>query len=164
MTNLTRFCGPAILVLLLSVMVACVKKETEKYAKVPHLEYKSVNMHSINLSVDTGEWMMFFDFVDGDGDLGTRANDNEMRIFLKNEVLDKVYEFPFPYIPPSARSGKSYLKGASKAVLDIQAFFRMRDDIPDRDKDTFVFSLYIVDEAGNQSNTLISDSIYIVQQ
>ncbi len=144
-----------------SILAACNKKTDSTYSKIPLLGNHGYNQKSINLKVDSGDWVWNYDFVDGDGDLGTNFEDQTMRVFLKNEVTNAVYEYPFPYIPSSARSGKKYIKGTGKAVLDIQTFFQVRSDIPDRARDTFVFTLYIIDEANNQSNTLTSDSIFV---
>lgn len=159
---MTKLLGAVFGVIGFTVLLgACGKKDEEKYSEIPFLTNLGINMHSVNLKVDSGNWVWNYEFVDGDGDLGTIFEDTAMRVFLRNEVTNEEYKYPFPYVPPSARSNKAYLKGTGKAVLDIQTFFKVRTDFVDRDRDTFVFTLYIVDEKYNQSNVLTSDSVIV---
>lgn len=159
---MTKIFGSILSVLGLAVLLtSCEKKTDSTYSNIPLLTNQGISTNVIRLQVDSGDWLWKYDFVDGDGDLGTKIEDQTMRIFVKNEVTNAVYEYPFPYIPSSARSGKKYLKGDGTVVLDMQTFFKLRTDIPDRTADTFVFTLYILDEAGNQSNTLKCDSVFV---
>ena len=146
-----------ILGLMSTVMVfsSCEKKE-ESYPDTPEITYKGMNKADINLADSAGDWFLYYDFVDGNGDLGTNFEDVEMRVFLVDTTTGKDYKFPFPYIPQQDRSGKKYLKGYGNIKLSISEFFRLA---PGVQRDTAVFSLYIVDESGNQSNTIYSEPV-----
>lgn len=148
-----------ILGLMSTVMIlsSCEKKE-ESYPDTPEITYKGMNKADINLadSASVGDWYLYYDFVDGNGDLGTKFEDVTMRVFLVDTTTGKDYKFPFPYIPQQDRSGKKYLKGYGEIKLSIPEFFRLS---PGVQRDTAVFSLYIVDESGNRSNVVYSEPV-----
>lgn len=137
---------------------ACEKKD-ESYPDTPEITYKGINKADIYIpdtARDLGDWYLYYDFVDGNGDLGTKFEDADMRVFLVDTTTGTEYKFPFPYIPPQDRSGKKYLKGYADIRLSISEFFRLA---PGVSRDTAVFSLYIVDEAGNKSNVIYSEPV-----
>lgn len=135
---------------------ACEKKE-DTYSVIPEITYKGMNRAEFNVT-DTAlaDWFLYYDFVDGDGDLGTRPDDASMRVFLVDTTNGRDYEFPFPYIPKQDRSGKKYLKGYGNIKLRIAEFFRLSSGV---NRDTAVFSLYIKDERGNESNIIYTEPV-----
>ena len=137
---------------------SCEKKE-ESYPDTPEITYQGVSGTNITVGADTSSqnnWYLYYDFVDGNGDLGTKFEDVTMRVFLVDTTNGKDYEFPFPYIPQQDRSGKKYLKGHGEIRLRISEFFRLPTGV---NSDTAVFSLYIVDESGNKSNVIYADPV-----
>lgn len=136
---------------------SCEKKE-ESYSDIPEITYQGMNMAQFNVSdtATAADWFLYYDFVDGNGDLGTKFEDVTMRVFLIDTTTGKDYKFPFPYIPQQDRSGKKYLKGYGNIKLRISEFFRLGPGVT---RDTAVFSLYIVDESGNQSNVIYSEPV-----
>ncbi|OJV54737.1 MAG: hypothetical protein BGO31_07145 [Bacteroidetes bacterium 43-16] len=141
----------------IAVLSACQKKDAT-YSDIPEITYQGMNMTHINALTDSGDWYMYYDFVDGNGDLGTKIDDTEMRVFLTNVITGAEYRFPFPYIGQQERSGKKYLKGYGNIRLNIPTFFPLAPGVAN---DTAVFSLSIKDEAGNVSNLIHTDTIYI---
>ncbi len=136
---------------------SCEKKE-ESYSDIPEITYKGMNRTLINVA-DTAEardWFLYYDFVDGNGDLGTKFEDVTMRAFLIDTTTGKDYPFPFPYIAQQDRSGKKYLKGHGEIKLRISEFFRLSSGVT---RDTAVFSFYIVDESGNKSNVIYAEPV-----
>lgn len=141
----------------ITIFLSC-KKQDDAYPSVPEITYKGMNKAQINAAIDTGDWYLYYDFVDGDGNLGSKIDDAEMRVFLTNTKTGAEYKFPFPYIPRQDRSGKKYLKGYGNIKLNIPAFFQLRPGI---ERDTTTFTLYIIDEAGNQSNVITTEPVII---
>ncbi|RYD98635.1 MAG: hypothetical protein EOP54_07015 [Sphingobacteriales bacterium] len=138
---------------------ACEKKE-DSYPDIPEITYKGINKAHIQVGTDSaadqGDWYLYYDLVDGNGDLGTKFEDAEMRVFLIDTTTGTEYKFPFPYIPKQDRSGKKYLKAYGNIRLSIPEFFRLGTGVA---SDTAVFSLYILDESGNKSNVIYSEPV-----
>lgn len=141
----------------ITIFLSC-KKQDEAYPSVPEITYQGISKAQVNIATDTGDWYLYYDFVDGDGNLGSKIDDAEMRVFLTDTSRGVQHKFPFPYIPRQDRSGKKYLKGYGNIKLNIPAFFKLR---PGVERDTTVFTLYIIDEAGNQSNVITTEPVII---
>ncbi|HTO16970.1 MAG TPA: hypothetical protein VLZ83_14470 [Edaphocola sp.] len=151
-----------ILMVFIFVFYSCNKKSKEpNYSEIPKIEFTSMSHSKIKIGVDEGKWALNFNFVDGDGDLGTDETFSKKNVFLRNEVTLAEYEFPFPFIPEFARRGKKYIQGSSSVVLEIPIFMKPRLEPAGRDKDTFHFSLFIVDDAGHHSDTIYTPPVYI---
>ncbi|HRP88543.1 MAG TPA: hypothetical protein PKX92_00755 [Edaphocola sp.] len=146
------------------LLTSCNKKDNNPdYPNIPDIEFLNMSDSMLNLKVDTGKWFLNFEFVDGDGDLGKDPNMAQMSVFLRNEVTLDSFKFPFPYIPDFARQGKDYVKGNASVALQIPLFMKPRTEPAGRTKDTFSFSLYIVDDGGNISDTIYTPNVYISQ-
>ncbi|RQO30795.1 hypothetical protein DBR32_08715 [Taibaiella sp. KBW10] len=139
---------------------SCDKSKDPTYSVIPELTYKSVNTTSVSYK-DTGRWEMYYDFVDGDGNIGTDYTDSALVVNIKNVTTGVSYKYPFPYVPPASRYGKKYLKGAGSISLAKNVFFLPRIDTIHVERDTFKFEVFVTDNAGNQSNTISSPDIFV---
>jgi hypothetical protein len=110
----------------------------------------SVNQDSITLILD---------FKDGDGDIGSQGNDNNINLFIIDNRTNESYDFfKLPAIPE---------KGANNGVegrMYINLFTtccRFSDAPPCTVRSAFPtnlisLSVYMIDRAGNRSNTVVT--------
>lgn len=139
---------------------SCSKNTDQQYPATPELTYKSVTTTDVQYK-DTGRWEMYYDFVDGDGDIGLDYTDTALAVTIKNTTTGAIYKYPFPYVPQASRYGKKYLKGTGSISLAKNVFFMPRIDSVHINNDTFKFEVFVTDNAGNQSNTITSPEIYV---
>lgn len=151
----------AIMIGALTTMIACSKNSNNpNYPVEPYLEYKGMNTNQIHYN-DSASWLMYFDFRDGDGDLGTSQGDSVLAINIKNLTTGFEYLYPFPFIPPEDREEKDYIEGSGVIKLQGNVFFLPRQDSIHNEKDTFSFEVFVTDNAGHKSNVITSDTVYI---
>ena len=103
-------------------------------------------------------------FTDGDGDIG--SEDNAPEVYIKDSRTGFFSPPPssIPFVPEQGAgngiSGEIYVPIFSACCIHpVTNFICMPfDDYP---VDKLVYEIYIVDRAGNQSNTVTTDTIYI---
>lgn len=96
---------------------------------------------------------LFFDFSDGDGDIGRLPGDSlTTNLFLRNEQLNEPFITPYsiPYIP--MEGGVPDITGTVKVQLQISTFQGFC--LADPDIGQVEYTLWIEDRAGNRSNTI----------
>jgi hypothetical protein len=158
---MTRLLYPLAGLSFLLLLASCEKEKS--FSEIPAIESRGYNTNIINVK-DTGDWIWSYNFVDGDGNLGTQMTDTAVRVYVVNKVTNEIIRLPFPYIPPGARGGKKFVKGQGAVRLRKNTFFYPRPFPEDRMTDTFVFEMYIIDDARNQSNILTTDSIFVSKE
>jgi len=141
-------------------LVSCSKDDTASYPDTPELTYRSMNTDHVSFN-DTSRWIMRYDFVDGDGDIGRDFTDSKLLVTITNITTGAEYKYPFPYVPEEARFGKKYLKGSGTVSFAQNVFFIPRADSVHRERDTFQFEMYVTDEAGNKSNVITTPPVFI---
>ena len=151
---------PILLLLLVSGgYTACTKKQSG-FAREPHIEFQGLSPQVIRAGSGEDTLFISFDFKDGDADLGNDAASGNYDIFMKDERDATEYTFFFPKISDEVRNPDKGMQGTCTFYL-LGAFITLRPDHPERD--TTSYSLYIKDRAGNQSNTIYTDNVYIIQ-
>lgn len=151
-----------ILLLIFLGALSCTKKENKKGdgTTIPRLTFMSISDTVISFN-DTTDWWLNMGFYDGDGDIGRNMDDTLMAVYITDSRnLENVYKYPFPFIPDGDRTVK-YLEGSMKVRLKKNAFFLPRNDSAHLENDTLELSVYIVDEAGQHSDTIKSGILYI---
>lgn len=145
--------------------LSCIEKK-EPFPPEPQIYYQSVTPNTINILDTTAITRIHFTFTDGDGDIGTDPAEGDIGIFVKDSRdtstigLDYTYEYPFPYIPTNIR-GSNGIEGSVVLTLGRE-YYRNWDSLHlALGKDTLVWSVYIKDLAGNKSNVITTDSIYV---
>ena len=141
------------------------KKDKKGFPPEPQIYYESTNPNTIKVFDTNSRTLIRFHFEDGDGDLGVDPEDTLATIFVRDsrDTTDAelaTFSFPFPYIPNSIRKGKA-ITGNVTMNFDFK-FYQIWDSLHFAlRKDTMVWSIYVQDAAGNKSNTIHSDTIYI---
>lgn len=142
------------------IFASCSKEPNLSYPETPELTYRSMNTATVSYN-DTTRWIMNYDFVDGDGDIGTDFTDTDLAVTITNLTTGAVYNYPFPYVPAEARFGKKYLKGSGTVSFAKNVFFVPRPDSVHMERDTFRFEMFVTDKAGNKSNVISTPNVYI---
>lgn len=140
------------------------KKKTETFPPEPQIYYESALPTKINVFDTSANTIIKFSFTDGDGDIGWDQAGTQMSIFLRDSrdttTEESTFQYPFPFIPEAIRTGKA-LKGTVTMDLGFQ-YYRIWDSTHFAlKKDTMVWSVFIQDDAGNKSNVINTDTIYI---
>ncbi len=140
---------------------ACRKDTGKSYPDEPQITYKGISNNQINF-FDTGAVCnITFDFTDGNGDIG-RTEDSAITIMdYRSDTLYRIYQYPFPVIGNEFRDHE-WLEGSALITLH-SVFFTPRLDslhMAER-KDTLFYKINIKDQAGNTSNTIETETIYV---
>lgn len=98
--------------------------------------------------------VLTFEYTDGDGDLGT-SNPDINSIFIQDNRLDSPDEY---YLPPLA---------PEEATISIQGQFQVELSptflLGNGTEESIVFSIFVKDRAGNQSNTVETQEIIVTR-
>jgi|OpeIllAssembly_1097287.scaffolds.fasta_scaffold96819_2 hypothetical protein len=156
MKSFSRF----ILVLLVLTVVTFSCEPFEKVSDIPEIHYRSFNLFlidTLDITIKTGE--LVFSFQDGDANFGLDT------LFNKEDTVN-LFLIPFRKIDGSYDSidadiyGRKYAiynderlrrTGQNKTIngeIKVQIFYFL-----DPPYDTIRYDFYIVDRAGNKSNT-----------
>ena len=132
------------------VQTGCKKDEL---TNTPVIELKSATPAALQAFSDTLTFTIFY--RDGDGDLGENSAD-VYNLFLTDNRNSIAYKYRIQQLAPQgsaiAIQGNLDVKLPSVPILDNA-----------NSSETATFSIYIVDRAGNKSNTVTSGNITISQ-
>ena len=140
--------------LFLAILVwGCTKVSDEPfYDLTPRIELVEVANETVVQFTDSISVTILYE--DGDGDLGNTDPDINS-IFVKDSRLEKADEY---YLGPLSPDGaKISINGTLK--LKLSPTFLLGNGTVE----TMVLSIYIVDRAGNQSNTIETGTITILE-
>jgi hypothetical protein len=147
---------------LISSLASCLKGPG--LSIIPAIEYRGISKDTITQSIGTGDsFILNLHIEDGDGDIGDEANFN---LFILDSRTGADYDQPYliPLIP------ESITKKGVIIDLELRLFATCciypDSSIPCTPSTNFPFNeleleIYLVDRAGNVSNTVISDTIYL---
>jgi hypothetical protein len=138
-------------------LAAC---STEKLSPIPQISNPRITDSQIHVGERLQDTLLLsFEFQDGDGDIsGSLAS-----LFFKNELDSgaQVIPYPFPEIQDGTIDPDKGAKGTAVIILASTApIFPVLDSLTLRD--TVRFSYYMKDEKGNQSNTLTTPNIILL--
>ena len=138
----------------MALMVAAIsfspcKKDEAIHSDTPTIELVSVS----STSVQEGDPLTFkIKYTDGDGDLG--ENDaNAKNLFLIDNRVNVTYEYRIEQLAPSGSS--IIIRGNLNVELSSTAITNGSNS------QSVTYSIYVRDRAGNQSNTVTTESITI---
>ena len=142
-----------IIALMLVFAASSCKKDDVEISDVPEIEFVSVNPSTV---VEYQDSLTFtISYRDGDGDLGENGVGVE-NLFLTDSRNDVTYTFRIKQLAPDgadiAIQGNLNVVLQSAAILDGSA------------SQTFTYEIYVVDRAGNQSNTVTTSSVTVNAQ
>jgi len=127
-------------------------KKAEEIGPIPEIEFVSVTPQNVNEYTDS--LMFTISYRDGDGDLGENTTDAE-NFFLTDSRNNVIYKFRIPQLAPDNSSiiieGNLNITLANTAIIDGSS------------SQTFTYSIYVKDRAGNQSNTVVTSPITVTQ-
>lgn len=141
-------------VLAIIIFVSC-NKET-KYSSIPKLAFKDMTPREVQEG-SNGVIRIRLDFEDGDGNIGF----NTPNLFFKDNRDTAWVPFIIPDIPEKFNPSAG-LKGIFQIDYDA-AFLLIRVDSLNRDRDTLTWDIYMMDKAGNKSNIVTTDTLYLTR-
>jgi hypothetical protein len=141
------------LLLLLPLFSAC--HRNSGLSVVPKITYYSLQPKIIQAGASTGGTTISFGIQDGDGDIGF-GKDN---LYLKDSRDGSMLIMKMPIIP-AEYSPQRGLK-ATVTVDFLSAWLQLRPDTTHINRDTLQWEIYLVDEAGHKSNTMLTDTLYL---
>ncbi len=134
------------------------------YPIEPVIEFKTMTKNIMDQSEFNDDSLtVIFTFTDGDGDLGSNPEDNQLDVFLtdtRDGFLANQYRIPF--IPQqgvgNGISGEVAIKVFSTCCI-TEVFPPCFTTAPDIPTDTVVYQIQIMDRDSNFSNTILTDPI-----
>ncbi|RYD57176.1 MAG: hypothetical protein EOP56_10275 [Sphingobacteriales bacterium] len=103
-----------------------------------------------------------FKVTDQNGDLGNDPYKKEFDVYLKDSRDGNETGFPFPEIPKDLQDARKGITAFATIKINAGLFLQLRQDRPDGD--TMYYEVYVKDRAGNISNKLSTQLIYITPQ
>lgn len=139
-------------VLIIVLFASCEK--VEEYSDIPEINYKSFYLTSgtEGMSIATGN--LVFSFVDGDGDVGNFNSPEEnndadsLNMFISGSYKDGGDFVPFY----NSSLNLPFLEGGVYRK-SVKGDIKIEIDLTIQTPDTLVYSFYMIDRAGHQSNT-----------
>jgi len=150
------FCKWKNMILLLTLMMAwvgCSKDDAAEISPIPAIQFVSI---SPDLIVEFTEPVIIrISYIDGDGDLG--ENEPEVKnLFVMDNRNQVTFQFRIPELAPEganiAITGELPIELNSVAVLEENT-----------DQEPVIYTVWVVDRAGNQSNQIDTDPITVIQ-
>ena len=138
---------------LLGILLLSCNKSTN-VSKIPSISFRSLEPQSVKAGGDSTV-VVKINFEDGDGDIGFGT----YNIYMKDSRDSSVVLMKIPEIP-SAYSPQNGIKGLI-TVDYLSALLTLRPDTAHINSDTLRWAIYIKDKAGHQSNTILTDSLYL---
>ena len=144
-------------VLLFSLIILCFFSCTKKseYSLTPKISYIEMQPKQLNVIPASGSTYITLSFSDGDGDIGFGTNN----LYLKDSRDSTTIVMEIPEIPGEYNPNLG-LKG--QFVIEYKAaWLSLRPDTAHLTKDTLQWEIYMVDKAGNKSNTINTDTLFL---
>lgn len=134
---------------LFAIISSC-KKDENTISDIPAIEFVSVSPGQVQEYQD--EITFTISYTDGNGDLG--ENDPDVKnLFLTDSRNGVTYQYRIQQLAPDGSS--IAIKGNLSVILN-------NTGITDgSNSQTFNYSLYVVDRAGNQSNSITTSPIVV---
>lgn len=152
----------AVFSLALSAVFGCVTPP--EYPLIPAIEYVSMTKDTLPRGIASDSTLITLSFTDGDGDIGQK--DTVSDIFITDSRDGNVTKGRIPFVPELGASNG--IKGEISVVIDNSCcifpnplYNGCNEVFPSYPYDQVVYSIYIVDRKGNQSNTVDLPPIYI---
>jgi len=129
--------------------ISCSDDDSE-VSNTPEIEFLSITPSSTTEFQE--EVTLVIKYKDGNGDLGEN-NADVKNLYITDQRNDVVYSFRIPQLSPTGSSV------AIEGNLDID--LNSLSVVGAGSSESVVFSIYVLDRAGNQSNTITSSAITV---
>lgn len=151
-----------ILPLIFFGLMSCDTSDTLEFPREPEISIISTTGQSFHFTVDTSGILFKIRLRDGDKDMGLSAKDS---VFVFEDYRsDTLYQTVYLGLPEIPRETIPN----STLWADVEIPMRSIYFVPRPDTvhilsmtDTLIFKIHCVDDAGNKSNIVISDTIYV---
>jgi hypothetical protein len=156
-----RLIKTLILSILGLVMFSCAR--TPNLSEIPQIEFISLSKNVMRQGIqDTDSLIITISFTDGDGDLSSP----EPNIFVVDNRTDEIYaSFSVPEIPTSGLSN-GIVGTIEMTIFNTCCIYP--DGFPPCERNVFfpenelTLDIYMVDRAGNKSNTITTPRIRLL--
>jgi hypothetical protein len=139
-------------IIIFSLVVASCKKDESTISNIPAIEFISVTPASVKEYQD--KLIFSISYTDGDGDLGEN-NSAVKNLFLTDSRNNVTYKYRIQQLAPD---------GASIAIKGNLSVELNNTGITDgSNSQTFTYSLYVIDRAGNQSNIVTTSPVVVTK-
>lgn len=133
---------------------SCEKTNTDPvFSTTPAIKITEISQDTLIQFVD--KLVLKIEYEDGDGDLGN-ANPDVNSIFVKDSRLEKADEY---YLPPLAPDS-AFVSITGTFNLELSTTFLFGNGT----EENAVFEVFVVDRAGNQSETVETTPILIIKE
>lgn len=137
-------------IILLSVIILACKKDEIVFDTTPSIEFVSITPSSVTEFED--EVILTILYRDGDGDLG--ENDPEVKnLFVTDSRNDVQYSFRVQQLAPA----NADINIEGELAINLKTL----SVVGSGNSESATFSVYIVDRAGNKSNTITTSAITV---
>ncbi len=149
---------------LLAGFAACKKNNN---TTVPIISFVALEPDSVHAGSVKDTTFLLFGFKDGDGDLGNDPASGKYDVFLRDSryVGDSTYtdwRFFFPPIPDDARDPVNGMEGRGEIALRALYILPRQDTLHKLHGDTLRYKMWVIDKAGNTSDTIETTPLYIL--
>jgi hypothetical protein len=160
--NYFQIVGGAVALAFVAFVFGCVTPP--EYPIIPAIEYVSMSKDTLPRGIDSDSTLVILSFTDGDGDIGQK--DTVSDVFIKDNRDGNITKGRIPFVPELGASNG--IKGEIFVVIDNSCciypnplYNGCTEVFPGYPYDQVVYSIFIVDRKGNQSNTVDLPPIYI---
>ena len=144
-----KFLGKYLLLVFAIALFSSCSKDENDYSDTPEISLVSIS----STSVSEGDPVTFvISYVDGDGDLGEN-NANVYNLFLTDTRVNVTYKYRIKQLAPD--NADIIIKGKLDVLLNSTAI------TDGSNSQTVIYTMYVVDRAGHQSNTITCSPITI---
>jgi hypothetical protein len=143
------------------VLLAAACTKTNNNSPYPQISITTFIPDSVKAGSDKDTVKLFYKFTDGDGDLGvSETPTNNSLIVLKDSRNTDSLLYYMPSIDPSYIDPAKGMEGNS-VVFIYASLLTLRPDSAHAAGDTLTFSMYVLDNAGNKSNTVTTPQLLL---
>jgi hypothetical protein len=162
---MNKWNGLLILLVLTGLFAACQKSANN--SPYPQISFKYLIPDSVKAGLFSDTTFLAFDYSDGDGDLGSPTKQGQTpppptNIYLIDSRDSAKYTYSFPVIEDeAAHDPQNGMSGTCQIILQAATLIPRPDTLHTQNGDTLQYTVYIVDEAGHESNRFTTNKLYI---
>ena len=153
-----------IIILLGTTILACTIRP--EFSEIPELTFTGLSQNTMDQSSVLGDSLfLYFEFKDGDGDIGVADNQNFFDLIITDNRTGNVYDrYKTPFVPEQGASNG--IEGSVELKLFTTCCI-FEDAIPPCSAppefpiDSMTLDIQMMDRAGNQSNIITTDWIIL---
>ena len=147
---------------IITLITACLRPPD--FPIEPEIEFISFSKSTLVQGFFNDTTVVVFSFTDGDGDLGS---DTVQNVFIEDNRTGFEVEFTIPTIP--SQGNNNGISGEISIEIYSDCCILPDNPFPCQPSttfptDTLTYDIYIIDQAGNQSNTITTSPLVLLCQ